>query len=202
MHELNVSHRDLKPENILIYAPRAYPRVQIADFGLARDRSHEPAFSAVGTIEYLPPEAVVALVGRSYLQSRGVAAPKRGYDGKKVDCWSLGVVLYTMLSGTHPFDYPSESQHVVDGASQPSLSQGSLSQQSEAGAALVCDRILDGSVNLNFAPWFTMKDAKDIVRKLLVHEPEDRMNVADALEHPWVQKDIGLLEDLYRGVMQ
>ncbi|KAG9105014.1 Meiosis-specific serine/threonine-protein kinase mek1 [Ceratobasidium sp. 370] len=193
---------NLKPENILIYAPRAYPRVQIADFGLARDRSHEPAFSAVGTIEYLPPEAVVALVGRSYLQSRRVAAPKRGYDGKKVDCWSLGVVLYTMLSGTHPFDYPSESQHVVDGASQPSLSQGSLSQQSEAGAALVCDRILGGSINLNFSPWFTMKDAKDIVRGLLVYEPEGRMNVADALEHCWVQKDIDLLEELYREVMQ
>ncbi|KAG8748255.1 Meiosis-specific serine/threonine-protein kinase mek1 [Ceratobasidium sp. 414] len=193
---------NLKPENILIYAPRAYPRVQIADFGLARDRSHEPAFSAVGTIEYLPPEAVVALVGRSYLKSRGVAPPNRGYDGKKVDCWSLGVVLYTMLSGTHPFDYPSEPQHVVDGASQPSLSQGGLSQQSEAGAALVCDRILDGSINLNFSPWFTMKDAKDIVRNLLAHEPEGRMNVADALEHRWVQEDIELLEDLYREVTQ
>ncbi|QRV75031.1 Serine/threonine-protein kinase [Ceratobasidium sp. AG-Ba] len=200
MHELNVSHRDLKPENILIYAPRAYPRVQIADFGLARDRSHEPAFSAVGTIEYLPPEAVVALVGRSYQKRRGFSTPKLGYDGKKVDCWSLGVVLYSMLSGTHPFDYPSESQHVPEGASQPSLSQGSLSQQSEAGAALVCDRILDGSFNLNFSPWFTMKDAKSMVRNLLAYEPELRMNISEALQHRWIQKDIAQLAQLYEEI--
>lgn len=40
--------------------------MQIADFGLARARSHEPAFSAVGTMAYLPPEAVVALAGRTH----------------------------------------------------------------------------------------------------------------------------------------
>ncbi|KAG9125317.1 Meiosis-specific serine/threonine-protein kinase mek1, partial [Ceratobasidium sp. 392] len=136
MHESNVSHRDLKPENILIYAPRAYPRVQIADFGLARDKAHEPAFSAVGTIGYLPPEAMVVLTGWAHeKKTRGVPAPKKGYDGKKVDCWSLGVVLYMMLCGAHPFDLPSESQCLVpDGASQPTISQGSLSQQSEAAA--------------------------------------------------------------------
>ncbi|KAG8685902.1 Meiosis-specific serine/threonine-protein kinase mek1, partial [Ceratobasidium sp. 395] len=202
MHELNVSHRDLKPENVLIYAPRAYPRVQIADFGLAREKAHEPAFSAVGTIEYLPPEAILSLIGRSYEKSRRVSAPKKGYDGKKVDCWSLGVVIYLMLSGTHPFDYPEPSQRVQEGASQPSVSQGSLSQQSEAGAALVCDRILDGTIDLGFEPWSTLIDAKKLVRSLLVSAPERRMNVADALKHRWIQKDIERLKELYDQVTQ
>ncbi len=71
---------------------------------------------------------------------------------------SLNIDL--LESGSHPFDYHSESQCVPEGASQSSLSQGSLSQRSEAGAALVCDRILDGSINLNFAPWFTMRDGR------------------------------------------
>lgn len=199
MHDLNVSHRDLKPENILICAPRAYPRVQIADFGLARDRSHEPAFSAVGTMAYLPPEAVVGLAGRPPVQGRN--GEKRGYDGKKVDCWSLGVTLYTMLSGMHPFDYAAESQHSAhQGASQPSMSQGSLSQQSEAGAALVCDRILHGWVDLSFTPWPSMTDAKSIVRKLLVYEPELRCSAAGAMQHQWIQKDIQRLQKLYQNV--
>lgn len=65
----------------------------------------------------------------------------------------------------HPFDYASESrsqQSVVHhGASQPSMSRGaSSSQQSEAGAALVCDRILHGWVDLSFAPWPAMTDGE------------------------------------------
>ncbi|CAE6438118.1 unnamed protein product [Rhizoctonia solani] len=199
MHNLNVSHRDLKPENILICAPRAYPRVQIADFGLARDRSNEPAFSAVGTMAYLPPEAVVGLVSRAHPPGRN--GERRGYDGKKVDCWSLGVTLYTMLCGMHPFDCGGQSQQTArQNASQPCQAQTSESQQSEADAIVVCDRILNGWVDMNFAPWPSMPDARGIVRKLLVYEPRLRCSATNAIQHLWIQKDISQLEKLYQDL--
>ncbi|CAE6473686.1 unnamed protein product [Rhizoctonia solani] len=199
MHNLNVSHRDLKPENILICAPRAYPRVQIADFGLARDRSNEPAFSAVGTMAYLPPEAVVGLIGRPCPSGRN--GERRGYDGKKVDCWSLGVTLYTMLCGMHPFDCGGQSQQTArQNASQPSQAKLSESQQSEADAVVVCDRILNGWVDMCFPPWQSMPDARSIVRKLLVYEPDLRCSVASAVQHLWIQKDITQLDKLYRDL--
>ncbi len=42
--------------------------------------------------------------------------------------------------------------------------------------------------------------AKSVVRDLLVYEPEDRINMADAMQHHWIQKDIERLEELYREV--
>jgi serine/threonine protein kinase len=57
---LNCRHRRiikfLQPENILLYNPGPYPRIQIADFGLAREKSYQETFNVCGTVAYLPPE--------------------------------------------------------------------------------------------------------------------------------------------------
>ncbi|KZT35633.1 kinase-like protein [Sistotremastrum suecicum HHB10207 ss-3] len=79
LHDLNVSHRDLKPENVLLCAPGPYPRVIIADFGLARQKAWQATLNAVGTVPYMSPEAILAL-----------ANPKSKYVGMPADCWSLG----------------------------------------------------------------------------------------------------------------
>jgi serine/threonine protein kinase len=50
-----------QPENILLATPGSYPRVLIADFGLAKERAYEPTGNVAGTISYLPPEAVYAM---------------------------------------------------------------------------------------------------------------------------------------------
>ncbi|KDQ63370.1 hypothetical protein JAAARDRAFT_169119 [Jaapia argillacea MUCL 33604] len=87
IHDRTISHRDLKPENILLYAPGAYPRIQIADFGLARLQSYQETLTACGTVAYLPPEGIAAL-----------DHPDKAYLGMPSDCWSVGVTLYIMLS--------------------------------------------------------------------------------------------------------
>lgn len=76
-----------KPENILLYAPGPYPRIQIADFGLARKKSYEETFNVCGTVSYLPPEGILALENKEL-----------GYVGMPADCWSAGVLLYIMIS--------------------------------------------------------------------------------------------------------
>ncbi|KIP12573.1 hypothetical protein PHLGIDRAFT_39021, partial [Phlebiopsis gigantea 11061_1 CR5-6] len=93
LHDKCISHRGA-PENILLYAPGPYPRIQIADFGLARRKSYEETLNVCGTVSYLPPEGILALENKDL-----------GYVGMPADCWSAGVLLYIMLCGHHPFDY-------------------------------------------------------------------------------------------------
>ncbi|KAG9003766.1 Meiosis-specific serine/threonine-protein kinase mek1 [Tulasnella sp. JGI-2019a] len=96
LHTQDICHRDLKPENVLIHAPGAYPRIMLADFGFARDRSFERTMSVCGTVSYVPPEGFGGMHSHT---------TQKGYLGTMFDCWSLGCCLYFMISGMHPFDY-------------------------------------------------------------------------------------------------
>ena len=61
--------------------------MQIADFGLARPKAYQETLNVCGTVAYLPPEGILALDKKEL-----------GYVGMPADCWSAGVILYTMLS--------------------------------------------------------------------------------------------------------
>src|SRR5258708_35359823 len=89
-HAAGLVHRDIKPENIL-FTPNLTPR--LADFGIARIISKAPLTEdgvLVGTITYLSPEAC-----------RGDTI------GPQSDLWSVGVVLFEMLTGSVPFNGPN-----------------------------------------------------------------------------------------------
>lgn len=99
-HQNNVFHRDLKPENILLDAE---DNAKVADFGLAAVCQHvadDATFlrhTKVGSVMYAAPEVLTSTAGV-------------GYDAAHADMWSLGIILYSMLSGTLPFQCAAASR--------------------------------------------------------------------------------------------
>ena len=108
-HKNGILHRDIKPENILISKDG---RVKVADFGLAKG----PQLGATLTVE-----SSVILGSVSYLSPEQV---QRGLSDLRSDVYSLGIVLFEMLTGKKPFDGESPIQiaymHVNENVMAPS----------------------------------------------------------------------------------
>lgn len=108
-HNAGILHRDIKPENILISKDG---RVKVADFGLAKG----PQLGATLTVE-----SSVILGSVSYLSPEQV---QRGLSDMRSDVYSLGIVLFEMLTGKKPFDGESPIQiaykHVNENVVAPS----------------------------------------------------------------------------------
>lgn len=86
LHENYITHRDIKPDNILLQSLSTDTVLKISDFGLSKLIATDSMKTVCGTLLYVAPEI---------------------YDNKnytnKVDIWSLGCVLFAMLSGSVPF---------------------------------------------------------------------------------------------------
>ena len=137
-HEAGIVHRDIKPENIMI---RRDGIVKLLDFGIAKlmmpasndagpGREAQTLFKTapgiiIGTAYYMSPE-----------QARGVAI-----DGR-TDIWSLGVVIYEMLSGSVPFRGDTQTDVLVEILSKPVPSIGDLPAATPADLLRIIDQTL------------------------------------------------------------
>lgn len=171
LHDHGISHRDLKPDNILCVNEDEIVPIVICDFNLAsgistiRGDTTPELYTPVGSAEFMAPEVVDAFV-------RDAPA----YD-KRCDLWSLGVILYIMLSGRPPF-------------------QGNCDEDCEwerGGSCRECQSvlwhsILDGDFKFPDHEWYDVSvEAKDLISHLLVKEPSKRYAVDDVLSHPWLK---------------
>ncbi|CAL1695118.1 unnamed protein product [Somion occarium] len=193
LHSRSIAHRDLKPENILLYSPGPYPRIQIADFGLARPQSHEETLNVCGTVPYLPPEGILALDNK-YM----------GYVGIPADCWSAGVIMFLMLSGRHPFDYgviPSDSDWPTSPVFKSHACDSQYWLSSAQNDDVVKRRIIDGDVEYSQHIWKPIPHAQKLCDWLLSPDPQSRATVYDALDSKWIRGDLNELTAAYHKRM-
>jgi serine/threonine protein kinase len=146
-------HRDLKPENILCMSRFNDVNVKLTDFGVAKSVTKEGLKTFCGTPQYFAPEVM----------RRNYTIAGKGRYGREADMWSLGVILYILLSGVPPFD----------------VSQG-------------FEALGDFEVTFPEAPWKGVSTAaRDLVRQLLVTEPNKRLSVVGACDHSWILMEDG-----------
>ncbi|GLI67381.1 hypothetical protein VaNZ11_011562 [Volvox africanus] len=160
MRACNVVHRDLKPSNILLCDKGKQPRIKIADFGLARLLDGRTC----STFCYVPSPVGYVLRGKASSQCGTVpyAAPEMetGPHGLDVDLWSVGMIMYDMLVGRHPFN----ADNYFD------LMQSVRNDNIE----------LPDDVAKRLSP-----ACRDMLGRLLQRNPADRMSFAEFIIHPY-----------------
>ena len=148
IHNKNIVHRDIKPENIVFGKKRDYSTLKLIDFGLATTTRNTKRNSC-GSPYYMAPEII------------------NGHFCKKTDIWSVGVIIYLMLTGKHPFEITKE------------------------GKEDIFDIILYKDYDVTeLDKSECSEEAKDIILKTLVKDPDKRLSTEECLNHPWIRKNI------------
>ncbi|NWV29767.1 MK15 kinase, partial [Origma solitaria] len=179
IHSGNVIHRDQKPSNILLDAQCC---VKLCDFGLARSlcqQSEDQASPAlteyVATRWYRAPE--ILLASHSYT--------------KGVDMWSIGCILGEMLLGKPLFPGTStmnQIEQILRVIPAPSP-EDILALQSEYKASVINQMSSRQRVAFEeIFPSSTPPPALDLLKKLLVFNPDKRLTAEEALQHPYVSR--------------
>lgn len=157
LHSKGLIHRDLKLENLLLDKNK---NIIISDFGFVNSYNlssgNDLMKTSCGSPCYAAPELVLT---------------PNPYNGKKVDIWSLGIILYAMLAGYLPFD---DDPHNEDGSDIIRLYH------------YIC------KTPLTF-PEYVSPLPRDLLRKIIVADPKKRININDIRNHPWLSAYANLL---------
>ncbi|KAM9651783.1 ribosomal protein S6 kinase alpha-5 isoform X2 [Harpia harpyja] len=154
MHDVGVVHRDLKPENLLFTDETDNSEIKIIDFGFARLKppDNQPLKTPCFTLHYAAPELL----------------NHNGYD-ESCDLWSLGVILYTMLSGQVPFQSQDKSLTCTS-------------------ALEIMKKIKKGEFSFEGEAWKNVsEEAKELIQGLLTVDPNKRIKMSSLRYNEWLQ---------------
>ncbi|KAI1716437.1 guanylate kinase domain-containing protein [Ditylenchus destructor] len=148
LHSQRIIHRDIRPHNILLATKENNAPLKLRGFGVAyKLKSSEERCTAgrIGIPQFMAPEII--------------SEDAKGY-GTQADIWSIGVLVYILLSGRLPFS-------------------GSIENVYEA--------IMEGRFFMDNNLWSRISEpAKDLVSKLLTVDESERLSAELALKHPWI----------------
>ena len=149
LHQYGIAHRDLKPDNIMITQQNDYGVIKIMDFGLSKILSpNERMVDGYGTLSYVAPEVLL-----------------RTPYNKEVDIWSMGVILFYMLSGKLPFRGHKEQE--------------------------VAEKIVYDPLEFDEDDWETRSQkVQDLISCCLEKKKEDRITIDKFINHPWFKKNM------------
>ncbi|OMJ87571.1 hypothetical protein SteCoe_10656 [Stentor coeruleus] len=144
-HQRGVVHRDLKPENLLFTNNEEGSKLKLIDFGTsALFEKARKMTGIIGTYYYMAPEVITG-----------------DYD-EKCDVWSLGVILYIMLSGNPPFNGSSDEE--------------------------IVSKIQNSPLSFNNPTWKNISsEAKTLIIKMLKKVPATRPDIEEIFSDSWLQ---------------
>jgi len=143
LHGHNIIHRDIKFENVML---DKHDDVKIGDFGMSKvARINQQLATRCGSTRYISPEMALMQPGDTY-------------DGRAMDVWSSGVLLFAMLTGTLPF---------------PQEALGDMLKAITRGAYKI--------------PSFISSEAHDLITRMLAIDSAKRLTLDQIRAHPWLQ---------------
>lgn len=161
MHSHGLFHKDIKPENIIFAKPGVFSTLRISDFGMSPSYYLQNQPFDFQSSQFMAPELI------------------RGEYNPKSDLWSVGIVLYILVTGTFPYkgcENPEQSLKHGEYNSEPLLRHN------------VCQEL------------------RDLIFKLLKANPSYRINLPEALDHPFFSllndQDCVIDEGVFRSIQE